>query len=37
MRLWTIDKLKKELENCVLLCKNCHSAYHAGYDINTFI
>ena len=27
---WNWEKLKAELENCVLLCSNCHRAVHAG-------
>lgn len=30
-RGWTLKRIDKEIENCVLLCKNCHSAYHSGY------
>jgi len=30
MRGWSIERIDKELESCTLLCKNCHSAYHAG-------
>lgn len=33
MRGWSIERLDRELEHCVLLCKNCHSAYHSGCDI----
>lgn len=29
-RYWTIDRINKELEQCVLLCRNCHQAYHCG-------
>lgn len=29
-RGWSWDRLKKELDNCVLLCKNCHSSLHNG-------
>jgi len=31
LRSWSFKRIDKEIENCVLLCKNCHSAYHAGY------
>lgn len=27
---WSWSRLKKELDKCVLLCKNCHSAVHTG-------
>lgn len=33
MRSWSEERILKELKTCVLLCSNCHSAYHAGYDI----
>lgn len=25
------NNIKKELDKCVLLCSNCHKAYHAGH------
>ena len=28
MRSWTFEKIKKELDNCVLLCANCHREEH---------
>jgi hypothetical protein len=30
MRCWSIERIDKEIEHCVLLCKNCHSAHHNG-------
>lgn len=30
IRYWTKEKIDVELKKCVLLCKNCHAAYHAG-------
>lgn len=30
MRGWSWPRLSKELEGCILLCKNCHSALHGG-------
>lgn len=33
MRSWSEERIVKELKTCVLLCSNCHAAYHAGYDI----
>ncbi len=30
MRGWNWDEVEKELRGCVLLCKNCHAAIHAG-------
>jgi hypothetical protein len=29
-RGWRWDRLKKELDHCVLLCKNCHAGLHNG-------
>jgi 5-methylcytosine-specific restriction endonuclease McrA len=30
MRFWSLSRIEKEIEKCVLLCKNCHAAVHAG-------
>ena len=30
MRFWSLSRIEKEIEKCVLLCKNCHAAHHAG-------
>lgn len=30
IRKWKWEKVVKELEDCVLLCKCCHSAFHGG-------
>lgn len=30
MRSWTWERILRELAHCVLLCKNCHTAFHAG-------
>ena len=27
---WSFERIDSELENCILLCKNCHSAVHHG-------
>jgi predicted transcriptional regulator len=27
---WSIERIDKEIKSCVLLCKNCHTAYHSG-------
>ena len=27
---WSWERVQKELVDCVLLCRNCHMAYHAG-------
>ncbi len=27
---YSIDKLKKEMDKCILLCANCHRKLHAG-------
>lgn len=29
MRGWSLARIDKEIESCVLLCRNCHSAYHS--------
>jgi predicted restriction endonuclease len=29
-RYWSWKRILRELENCVLVCGNCHSALHAG-------
>lgn len=34
IRYWTRDKIDKEIEKCVLLCRNCHAAHHSGELIN---
>jgi len=34
MRGWSLSRIDKEIKGCVLLCKNCHTAYHSGYDVN---
>jgi hypothetical protein len=34
IRYWTRDKIDKELEKCILLCRNCHAAHHSGELIN---
>ena len=33
MRGWSLARIDKEIVGCVLLCKNCHSAFHAGHPI----
>ncbi len=30
MRGWSWTRIEEELRDCVLLCSNCHVAYHAG-------
>jgi hypothetical protein len=30
MRSWGKERIFKEIESCVLLCKNCHALVHAG-------
>ncbi len=27
---WKWERIERELQNCILLCKNCHAALHAG-------
>jgi len=29
-RMWSIEKLEKELKKCVVVCSNCHRKIHAG-------
>ena len=35
MRSWSWKRILRELEQakCILLCRNCHGAYHAGVDV----
>lgn len=33
-RGWCWENVKTEIETCVLLCKNCHAALHAGHDLD---
>lgn len=37
MRGWSIERIDRELVDCVLLCRNCHAAGHAGHDIESEI
>ena len=30
---WSYKRIDKEIETCILLCANCHTAFHAGIDI----
>jgi len=30
MRAWTTEKVKKEVDKCQLVCRNCHSEIHYG-------
>ncbi len=30
MRGWSWERILIELQKCILLCKNCHAAHHAG-------
>ncbi|QCW18546.1 hypothetical protein SEPL_523 [Salmonella phage SE_PL] len=30
MRGWSLSRIDEEIKSCVLLCRNCHSAYHSG-------
>ena len=29
---FSLEKIKKEIEKCVLLCRNCHADYHYQED-----
>lgn len=33
MRGWSKERILKEIEQCILLCRNCHQAHHSGYDV----
>lgn len=33
MRGWSLKRIDEEIKGCVLLCKNCHSAFHAGHPV----
>jgi hypothetical protein len=30
MRNWTFERIKDELEKCLLVCRNCHAEIHYG-------
>lgn len=34
IRYWARDRIDKEIEKCVLLCRNCHAAHHSGELVN---
>jgi hypothetical protein len=34
MRCWSLERIKNELKECVLLCRNCHTALHCGVNID---
>lgn len=31
VRSWRWDRIEREIQNCILLCSNCHQAVEAGY------
>lgn len=31
---WSEERIDRELEHCVLLCSNCHRAFHSGMIID---
>lgn len=33
LRSWAWDRIEVELAKCILLCHNCHAAFHSGEDI----
>ena len=32
-RCWSRERLIGEMQSCILLCRNCHAAFHSGFDI----
>lgn len=34
MRSWTFEKVKQELDKCMLVCKNCHAEIHYGNEVD---
>jgi len=30
MKNWSFERVKKELDKCILVCKNCHGEIHYG-------
>lgn len=34
IRYWMHSRIDKEIEKCVLLCRNCHAAHHSGELVN---
>lgn len=33
---WSISRIKKEIEKCILLCANCHRIYHLTENLIDF-
>lgn len=33
MRKWSFEKIKKELDKCILVCRNCHGEIHYEVDL----
>lgn len=31
LRGWSYERIDKEIESCILLCRNCHAAVHSGF------
>lgn len=32
-RGWSWQRILREIQHCILLCRNCHAAFHAGYNV----
>lgn len=30
MKLWSWERVEREMQKCILLCANCHAGVHAG-------
>ncbi len=33
MRKWALERIKKEIDQCSLVCRNCHSEIHYGNNL----
>jgi hypothetical protein len=30
---WSLERLKKEVDKCILICANCHRELHSSYTL----